>query len=421
MRNWLNPTFVPSDCGVSCLFLLGKSEDNQGVVKALVGTLGPEVNDGHLRGKILPLNFSLSGPDEAPWQALDEAKRSANSFFGLGGIAFWAAYCLAGDFLPLTVYRCCRVLALLPRIKRALKRRNIYLQINTHTGGDVAGPSLGLAACIAAIMSVARLPGPVHSRFLQRFMPRLLSGLAGCAITGRIVRNRIEAVRGIRAKLLSLRDTTEIRRALIPRGNDADLRPAKPGSITVPFVPPVGVLPCRHVLTALACLVPVRRTWFAINIVAIVSGIYGLQALPGAIHRRVLPPIAIREVRTSVGAVLGADLSKTGVRVRSIDHISVSVDGHSFDGEIWVAASCPRGTSSDSSRQCLRLSSDGGDWHSTVESAVSNGRLDIDFELNGGSVEACHVLSLTVTHRGSDTIHTLVPIVLVEETAKPAK
>lgn len=421
LRRWVNPTFPPSDCGVSCLFLLGKSEDNPGVVKAMVGTFGPEVKDAQTCGKILPLNFSLSGSDEAAWQALDEAKRSAAAFFGFGGIIFWTGYCLAGDFLLLTVYRSIRILALLPRIRRALTHRNIYLQINTHTGGDVAGPSLGLAACIAAIMSVARLPGEAHSRFLQRFMPRLLGGLAGCAITGRISRGRLEPVRGIRAKLQSLRDSAEIRRALIPRANDDDLRPTRPGLITDAFIPPVGVVLCRHVLTALARLVPMRRTWLAVNIVTIVACLVGLRALPEIIHRHALPPIAISEVRTSAGAVPGPDISMSGIRVRSTDHITVGVIGHTFDGEIWVDASCPRGTSSDSSRQCLRISSDGGDWHSTVKSIVRDGRVDIDFELNGGTVDSCKVLSLIVVHRGVEMVRALVPIVLVGERIKPAE
>jgi|HubBroStandDraft_1064217.scaffolds.fasta_scaffold22054_2 hypothetical protein len=97
----------------------------------MVGTLGPVAAEGEPRGEILPLNFGLTGLDERAWQALKEAKESAESLFKIWGAPFWFGYVLAGDFLPLTLYRCLRILIMHRRIRQALSERNIYLNINT--------------------------------------------------------------------------------------------------------------------------------------------------------------------------------------------------------------------------------------------------------------------------------------------------
>jgi hypothetical protein len=39
LRKMTDPVLLPHDCGVNCLFLLGRSERDAGIVKTMVGTL----------------------------------------------------------------------------------------------------------------------------------------------------------------------------------------------------------------------------------------------------------------------------------------------------------------------------------------------------------------------------------------------
>jgi len=117
LRRYADPVALSHDCAVNGLFLLGRSEHDRGIVKSLVATFGPEVEEGEVRGKLLPLNFSLCSIDEEAWRALDEARQSAVGVFGFRGLGFWLGYIIAGDFLPFTVYRAARLLLVLPRIR----------------------------------------------------------------------------------------------------------------------------------------------------------------------------------------------------------------------------------------------------------------------------------------------------------------
>jgi len=217
--------FPPPNCGVHCLFLLGNSEHAPGILKTMVGAFGPEVPTGDLGGRILPLNWTSSdGPTS---NALREAKHSASRLFEMRGLPFWIGYILAGDFLPLTLLRFVRLLALYPRIRRAFCKRNLYLRINTTPTRYAGGPSLGLAACVAALTALATIPGRAKSRFLGRFVPALFSRLPGTALTGQLNNDQIERVDGVEQKLDAVREISDVRRVVIPKANrDSETTPS---------------------------------------------------------------------------------------------------------------------------------------------------------------------------------------------------
>jgi hypothetical protein len=286
--------------------------------------------------------------------------------------------------------------------------------MNTRTGAAVAGPSLALAACVSAVLAPANLPGKAHSHFLSRFLPRLFGGLAGCALTGKLKHGRLEPVDGIRHKLDALRDSNDLRRAVVPKENANFVDVTAGQSILDPFTSPVEVCGRRSILTALWSVTLMRSTWLFLNL-AIVWGTYwGATALPGFLETHYLKPYSIKEVRTSQGRYDGPDALKKGIKVRNADQITFSVIGHDSDGPASLFASCMRGDSDGTERQSLRSATEGGDWRSEVITPIRNGVAAVEFRLNQTSQDFCSELSLAILHRGREMLHVLIPVNIVD-------
>ena len=410
LRHFSEPV-LSSDFAVNGLFLIGRNEHDPGIVKSLVGTFGPRIEEGEQRGKLLPLNFTLCSVDEEAWLALEEARHSAVGIFGLGGIPFWLGYVAAGDFLPLTICRTFRLLLFLPKIRKAFRERNVYLRINTRTGAAVAGPSLALAACIATVLAAANLPGDARSKFLSRFLPHVFGGLVGCALTGKLKHGRLEPVDGIRNKLIALRDTNDIRRAVVPKENATVVDRATGQSILDPFVPPASLCGRRFVLTALWSLTPIRKTWLILNASLVLTAIWGAAAVPDWLETHYFRPFSVSEVRTSRGRFSGPTLASRGIVVGEKDRVTVSVLGHDTDGPANLSAECLRGVSPGTERQALRATTDGGgDWRSEVTTPIRDGSASFDFERSEGSQDFCSSLSFSVIHRGRKISHIAIPV-----------
>ena len=418
LRRFSDPVILSHDCAVNGLFLLGRTEHDPGIVKSIVGTFGPEIEENEQRGKLLPLNFSLCSIDEEAWRALEEARQSAADVFGLRGIVFWLGYLLAGDFLPLTIFRLLRLSYVLPRIRNAFRRRNIYLRINTRTGAAVAGPSLALSACVASVLATANLPGQARSHFLSHFLPRVFSGLAGCALTGKLKHGRLEAVDGIRHKLEAMRDTSDIRRAVVPSDNAAVVERATGGSILDPFTSPVSVCGRRSILTALWTVTPIRKTWLILNLAMILALFWAGVTIPDRLEKQYYQPFSIPEVRTSLGIFRQPTLSRSGIEVRKTDRLTVRVNGHNTDGAASLLASCVRGPATGIERQSLRGPEDGGDWRSEVITPIKSGIAALDFRRNEISQDFCSILSLAVIHRGGEVLHLFVSVRISDDTTE---
>jgi hypothetical protein len=408
LRHFTDPVALPHDCAVNGLFLLGRSEQDPGIVKSLIADFGPIVNEGEQRGKLLPLNFSLCSIDEEAWLALEEARHCALGIFGLRGVVFWAGYVTAGDFLPLTLYRLARLLFALPMIRAAFQERNIYLRINTRTGAAVAGPSLALAACLATVLAPANLPGKAYSKFLSRFLPKAFAGTVGCAVTGKLKHGHLLAVDGIQHKLDALREASDIRRAIVPLDNARSIQSKQGGPILDMYVPPVAVSGRRRILTALWDITPIRKTWLFLNIALVLGTYWGLATLPDWLETHYYRPFAISSIRTTSGEFRAPVLFQKGIRVRGNDKLMISIFGHEGDGLASLSASCVRG-STGSEHQSLRDGSDqDGDWRSEVTTPIKNGSASIDFRHNTENV--CASLSLAVVHRGREVIRRSVPV-----------
>jgi hypothetical protein len=420
LRSRTNPESRRDQVGVNCFFLLGRNEHDPGIIKRMVGTLSAEFADGgkwNQGGKIVPLNFSLSATDERAWQALEEAKESATGFFGVRGIVFWIGYIFAGDLILLTLYRCLRALTYLPKIRRAMKRRNVCLRIDTRTGANVAGPSLALAACISAILAISTLPLKSGKKFLPRFISSLFSGLPGCAVTGELKRGRIEAVHGIEKKLLALRERPDIRRAIIPYGNRSEVSHVLGGSIVKAFIMPAETFEHQWLFTALWRLAPLRKTWLILNVGIVLMTIFLFLKLPDVVHSYLLPPIAIHSVLTGAGTFSMTHMATKGLLLRKTDHIEVQVAGHDLDGKADLIASCRRKNSTGTENQCLRIVGE-GDWRSEVEMTLIDGTASFEFRNNGDGRNSCPELRLDVIHRGHRESSLLVHTVIADDGLK---
>ncbi len=377
-------------------------------------TLGPELNDQEGAGKLLPLNFSFSSADEPAAQALMEAKDSVHNLFRWRGIVFWLGYLFAADFIAFTGWRLGRLLLLTPQIRRALKRRNIYLIINTATGADVAGPSLAFGACLATLLALGRLsPNGSGSRFLGNFMPSLLAVLPGCGVTGRLRRDVLEPVDGVREKLEALRSHPEINRAIIPKPNLDELEAEfKRGPINA-YHPPVPVSGHESLRRALWSLIPVRKTWLVINLAVVSLALLAIQLLPSLAHDH-LPPLSILQVRTSQASHTIQSIPKGGLPIRASDHVAIEVSPHSGDGSIVLEATRPRPISGGTENQCLR-GTEKGDWRSMLQLPVNEQHVEFDFKRSPNARSGCSPITISLIHQGRAVVRWTVPLAVVGE------
>lgn len=411
LRRFTDPSAQPHGCGVNCLFLLGRGEAGPGIIKTMVGTLGPEMSDGEPSGQILPLNFSLTGSDDSTWESLREAKQSVIRVFQARGLLFWLGYILGGDFLPLSFWRYARILFLYPRIRRIYRRRNIYLSINAASPTNVAGPSLSLGACMAGLMALSRLPNSINSRFLARFVPQLFSGLAGCAVTGKIRDGRIEWVDGVQQKLEAIRDRIEIRGVIIPKENHKTS--VAPISIFTPLTLGVPCFGYERVTRALWSLIPLRKTWLIVN-AALLIGFGGLVASGRTVMHSLLPPITVQGINSSAGFYKLDDLAKGGLLLRNHDHLTVRVNAHTGDGPTTLSVSFPRVGSDWTESQCLRSSFDSGDWRSGINVPVTSGYAAFEFNRGDTRQNSCGLMTLSLVHHEAEILRLVIPIIAAE-------
>jgi hypothetical protein len=246
-------------------------------------------------------------------------------------------------------------------------------------------------------------------------LPRLFSGLAGCALTGKLKRGRLEVVDGIRHKLDALRDSNDLRRAVVPKENASLVQTTMGRSIMDPFTSPVSVCGRGSVMTALWSVTPMRKTWLFLNVAIIWGACWGTTALPSFLETHYLRPYSITEVRTSRGHYTEPDLSKKGIQVQNTDRITVSVTGHDSDGPVSLSASCVRGDSDGTERQSLRSTTVAGDWRSEVNAPIRDGSASIDFRRSETSRDFCSILSLAVLHRGHETVRTTFSVNIANE------
>jgi hypothetical protein len=395
---WRERSFLPSQCGINCIFLRHDSPGSPGLLKSMIAVVGAKPLDTQHYGRIVPLNFSVAHSDEPTLRSLDEARRAALSVLSPRGLIFWSGYLLTGDFIALTAYRLIRLLWYAPELRRRLRIRHIYVFINTRTGTPVGGPSLGAATMLATLMGVSR--GLGRNLFVEKLFRKIFgSGLAGTAVTGCVNGCRIHRVDGIRQKLECLRDSPGISRAIVPHEN---LREVGSTSLKDAFAPPVPVIGSRTVNGLLRRIVRFRKTWLIINAAVLIA----MATFPWTFHA-FLPTPSFAGAESSTGHFDRAQAIKGGLRLRRTDHVRIFVHGVHPGGPTTLSVSCARAAFDNLSKQCLRESSGEGDWRSSVSVPVLSGVADFYYHRDSEGTGMCDIFTIEIVHHGRETLFAL--------------
>lgn len=357
--------------GVYGICLREGQEGNAENVKQIVAVIIPRSSAKEHQLKVFPINFNAKADTQ---MAMEQAGKAALQFLGWRGLALLITYLFAGDFIFLSFLRFVKILWYTRHLHRTVKGCTIYLLIDSPTGSEVAGPSLGLATCLAILMGLGKLPAgtvsPRSAKFLTRFIPRFLSRLSEFAFTGEVQNGTVEPVDGISEKIKAMDQHPAIRRGVLPRENRKDGISANS----------VSLFWCKSVSQALRWLIPLRKTWGIINLFFLLIVALGISFGPRLHDLYVSPQPYFMGIESKIRQdfVEAKDAMKYGCKVRQLDRIILYIGGNRDDGHTSVKIGAQRVEALRS--ECLKTQEEPEDWHPELTLPVNQGRVIFDYQ-----------------------------------------